>query len=402
MISKAFVFIDGLESKPIVCGVVTLDTKKQYGEFRYGKSYLLRDDAFALDPLNLPLSSSIFTTTNPKGVFGVLLDAGADSWGMKVILSLHKTKPKNAIEFLLAGAGMGVGSLVFSLSSSTSKLKVNKNTLGDIPMLLKAKDAILNDEEIPKEAKKAFEYGSSMGGARPKSTVSEDHITYLAKFNRSDDLFNHAKVEHAAMNMLNELPCRVATTKVLETNNGDVLLVERFDLIGTRPSHHFISANSLINVRSINPSSLVNRYSYGFLSEFILKHSSVPGDAPELFHLMVFNVLIGNTDDHTRNHAFLYSFKNKDWRLSPAYDVLPINASNQHSIGIGLDGRNGTIENLLSQSERFGLKRFKAKKVIDEVLDLVSQWPCYFKKHGVGDGDLERLKGLIPMHLHRY
>lgn len=400
MISKAFVFIDGLEDKPIICGAVTLDTKKRYGEFRYGKSYLLRDDAFALDPLNLPLSNSIFTTTNQKGVFGVLLDAGADSWGEKVILSLHKTKPNNPIEFLLAGAGMGVGSLVFSLSSRSSKSKVNKNTLGDIPMLLRAKDAILNDEEIPKEARKAFEYGSSMGGARPKTTVSDADITYLAKFNRPEDLFNHAKVEHASMNMLNELTCRVATTKVLETDNGDVLLVERFDLLGARPTHHFMSANSLINLRSVNNSSLIERYSYGFLSEFILKYSSVPDDAPELFQRMVFNVLIGNTDDHTRNHAFLYSFKNKDWRLSPAYDVLPINASNQHGIGIGLDGRNGTIENLLSQSERFGLKRFKAEKVIKEVLDLVSQWPCYFKKHGVRDGDLERLKGVIPMHLH--
>ena len=132
---------------------------------------------------------------------------------------------------------------------------------------------------------------------------------------------------------------------------------------------------------------------------FYLKHSSVPDDASELFHRMVFNVLIGNTDDHTRNHAFLYSFKNKDWRLSPAYDVLPINANNQHGIGIGLDGRNGTIENLLSQSERFGLKRFKAEKIIKEVLDLVYQWPYYFKEHGVGDGDLERLKAVIPIHL---
>jgi DNA-binding XRE family transcriptional regulator len=56
IISKAFVFIDGLEDKLIVCGVVTLDTQKRYGEFRYGKSYLLRDDAFPLDPLNLPLN----------------------------------------------------------------------------------------------------------------------------------------------------------------------------------------------------------------------------------------------------------------------------------------------------------------------------------------------------------
>lgn len=400
MTSKAFVFIDGLEDNPVICGVVTLDAKKQYGEFRYGKSYLLRKDAFALDPLNLPLDSCIYKTTNQKGAFGVITDAGPDSWGQKVILSLHKTKSKNALEFLLAGAGMGVGSLVFSLYRSASKPKVSKNKLADIPMLLKAKDAILNDEQIPNEVKKAFEYGSSMGGARPKTTVSDGDITYLAKFNRSDDLFNHAKVEHATMNMLNELPTRVANTKVLETNNGDVLLVERFDLLGNRPSHHFISANSLIALRSVNPSSLTERYSYGFLSEFILRYCSVPENASELFYRMVFNVLIGNTDDHTRNHAFLYSFKNKDWRLSPAYDVLPINSNAQHGMSIGLDGRNGTIENLLSQSERFGLKRFKAKKIIVDVLDLVSEWPSYFQQHGVGNGDIERLKVVIPSHLH--
>ena len=400
MISKAFVFIDGLEDNPIVCGSVTLDTTKQYGEFRYGKSYLLRQDAFALDPLNLPLGSSIYKTINQKGIFGVLSDAGADSWGHKVILSLHNTIPKDEIEFLLAGSGMGVGSLVFSLSSRSSKSKVNKNTLGDIPMLLKAKDAILNDEKIPPEAKKAFEYGASMGGARPKTTISDGNNTYLAKFNRSDDLFNHAKVEHATMAMLKKLTTRVATTKVLETDNGDVLLVERFDLLGTRPTHHFISANSLINLRSINNSSLIDSYSYGFLSEFILKYSSVPDDAEELFYRMAFNVFIGNTDDHTRNHAFLYSFKNKDWRLSPAYDVLPINPNGQHGMGIGLDGRSGTIENLLSQSERFGLKRFKAEKMLKEVLYLVTEWQFYFKQYGVGDGDIERLKAVIPLNLH--
>ncbi len=95
----------------------------------------------------------------------------------------------------------------------------------------------------------------------------------------------------------------------------------------------------------------------------------------------------------------MYLFENKDWRLSPAYDVLPISSSRQHGIGIGLDGRNGTLENLLSQSERFGLKRFKAEKIVKEVLDLVSQWPFYFKQHGVGDGDIERLKAVFPLHL---
>lgn len=389
-------FVDGLESLPVVCGVATIDDKARYGEFRYGKSFLARKDAFPLDPVNLPLSDTLFTVRNPKGVFGVLSDAGADSWGEKIILSLHKTKPQNALEFLLVGAGMGVGALVFSLSSSASKLKKNRNTLGDLPTLLKAKDALINDQTIPKEARKIFEYGSSMGGARPKTTVVDGETAYLAKFNRPDDLFNHVKVEHASMRMLAELQCTVADTQVKQTLNGDVLLVKRFEQYGTKPTHHFISANALINTSVITPEVLLKQYSYGFIAEVIQQFGSEPEDMFELFRRMVFNVFIGNTDDHTRNHGLLFSLQNRDWRLSPAYDVLPINTSGQHGLGIGDRGREGTIENLLSQSQRFGLKQFKAQRIINDVKELVSEWPTYFAKLNVGDGDLERLKGIIP------
>ncbi len=397
---QAYVFIDGLGDKPVICGVIAYDAQRRYGEFRYGKSYLARADAFPLDPLNLPLTEQLYSTSTNKGIFGVLSDAGPDSWGRKVILSLHKTKPANALEFLLAGSGMGVGALVFSLSRSASKHKLNKNTLGDLPLLLQGKDAILKDENIPKEAKKAFEYGSSMGGARPKTLVTENERTYLAKFNRPDDLFNHVKAEHAAMRMLAELPCQVATTKTEHTLYGDVLLVERFDCYAQQPTHHFISTDSLINAKSVNQVLLTTDYSYGFIAEFLLKHSAEAEDAHDLYRRMVFNVFIGNTDDHTRNHALLYSFKEQHWRLSPAYDVLPVNNSLQHSMGLGNNGRLGNIDNLLSQSRRFGLKQFKAQKIINEVKDLTAQWPAYFKRYGVGEGDLERLQAVIPVFNH--
>ncbi len=396
MTSNVFVYIDGLEDKPIVCGVVSVDESIPDGRFRYGKSYLAREDAFPLDPVNLPLKEDEFFTKNNKGLFGALADAGADSWGVKVILSLHGTKPKNKLEFLLAGAGMGVGSLVFSLSSSKSKPKVSKNTLGTLPILLKAKDAILSDNSIPEEAKKAFEYGSSMGGARPKTTIYDGGVSYLAKFNRPDDLYNVVKVEHACMRMLAELPQRVAATHVVNSPSGDVLLVERFDLEGERPSCHFLSANSVFNVARVGKVDEAGRYTYGFLADFIRKHSAYPEQAHELYQRMVFNVFIGNTDDHARNHALLYSFKERCWGLSPAYDVLPINNSKMHGIGLGDNGRIGTVENLLSQSERFGLKAFKAKKIISDIRELTCEWASYMKAHGVGDGDLERLKSVIP------
>lgn len=399
MTSRAYVFVDGIEPEPVICGVVEQDSKSKVGRFRYGQSYLARPDAFPLDPLHLPLLSSQFVTRVNHGMFGAILDAGADSWGKKLIYSLHSTKPRDDLELVLAGSGMGVGALTFSLSRAASKPKRNKNTLGDLPILLKGKDAILNDHVIPLAAKKAWELGASMGGARPKTLIENSGLCYLAKFNRPDDLFNVCRVEHATMTMLRELShlnMRVATTSIVSAAGEDILLVERFDRQHQRPSQHYLSANSLINTTKLTQASMADTYTYGALAEFIMKQGARPEDAHELYTRMVFNICMGNTDDHARNHAFLYAFTDRAWRLSPAYDVLPINNSQQHGIGIGNQGREGNIANALSQAKRFGLTQAKAKKMIATVREVTSEWQIGFANMGVSEADIDRLKGIIP------
>lgn len=398
MTSECYVFIDGLEAKPVICGFFKLDTKTGRGEFNYGKSYLARVDAFALDPIHLPLKPGIFSYQANKGVFGVLSDAGADSWGRKLILSLHNTKPQNELEFLLAGSGYGVGALVFSLSRSASKHKTNKNTLADLALLDQAKDNLLANKAISNEAKKAFEFGQSMGGARPKTSVQIKQKLYLAKFNRPDDLFNLVRAEHAAMCMAKELGIRTANTAIHETENGDVLLIERFDVSKDLPTHHFLSANSLLQKPKVAMSDLSTYYSYGELAEFI-RHYTIEfaDDATELYKRMVFNAFIGNTDDHSRNHAFLYCFADKTWRLSPAYDITPINNSKQHGIGLGEDGRFASIDNLLSQTKRFGLNVSQATKIITQIEQYTSQWREHFQRFAnITDDDITRLESVLP------
>jgi serine/threonine-protein kinase HipA len=337
----------------------------------------------------------VFSIHSRSGLFNVLLDAGPDSWGEKVILSTHDTVPKNKLEMLLAGSGMGAGALVFSLSRNHCKRKISRNTVGDLSVLLRAKDAILNDEEIPNEAKKAFQYGASMGGARPKTLIDDENTNYLVKFNRQDDLFNVAKVEHASMNLLREANCKVSVTKVKPTPTDHVLMVERFDRIKHRPKCHYMSANTIFNKAKVSEADLSRDYSYGAIAEFIMKYGARPEDAHELFKRMVFNVLIGNTDDHTRNHAFLYDFDQEGWVLSPAYDVLPINNQRQHGIGIGEYGRLGTIDNIMSQCTRFGLKNKKASTIVNDISEIVAEWKQAFVADGVGEGDIRRLDSII-------
>lgn len=399
MISEAYVFVEGLEEAPVICAKFRYDLSRKVGQLRYGKSYLARDDAFPLDPIHLPLSQEIFTTKLNKGIFGVLSDAGADAWGRKLILQLRKTKPQNELEFLIAGATMGAGAISFSMSRSKSKAKQSRNTLANLDLLLRGKKAILNAEHVSIEVKKAFQFGDSTGGARPKTLLVDNNQTYLLKFNRADDLYNVARVEYATMRMLAELDgVHTAAVRLIE-GEEDALMVKRFDrhLDGQSESvsHHFISAKALLMEDHVSESALRTWYSYGALAELLRKHSASADDAPELFKRMVFNVLIGNTDDHARNHAMLWQLKDRHWRLAPAYDVLPISNSNEHGLGIGDDGRLGSMENLVSQSRRFGIQPYKAKAIIKEVQELVAEWPIYFRHHGVGDGDIEILRSII-------
>jgi len=401
MTSEAYVFVEGLEdtdqkAAPVICGKIWYDAERSIGRFRYGRSWLERSDAFSLDPIHLPLTDELFETRLNKGIFGVLRDAGADAWGKKLITQLRKTKPKNELEYLIAGATMGVGALTFSLSSSATKPKVSRNSLDDIELLIGGKNAILNAQSVSVEVKKAFQYGDSMGGARPKTVLNHQNELYLIKFNRPDDLFNVARVEHATMQMLGQVAgVDVADSRVI-SGTEDMLMVKRFDRHNTAVSKHFISAASILNRGAVSELSLTDWYSYGALAEYLRKHSDVPDDAQQLYKRMVFNVFIGNTDDHSRNHAVLFDLKQRNWGLSPAYDVLPVNNHRQHALGIGNEGRTGTIENLLSQCKRFAIQPARARKIINELSELVHEWPVYFSQAGVQDGDIERLKSVIP------
>ena len=396
-ITDAWVFVDGLQDNPVLCGRFHLDSQRQVGRFVYGKSWLARPDAFALDPLSLPLTESVMTTRVNKGVFGVLADAGPDAWGRRLMLTLHTTKPRNALEELLAGAGYGVGALMLSLSRNSAKTKTSPNRIDSLAALVRGKDELLSDIDLPNEVRQAFLSGQSLGGARPKTQVIDGETVYLAKFNRPDDLFNMARAEHAAMTLASEVGIEVAQTHIKSTPHGDVLLVKRFDLQSNRPNHHFLSANSLFNKRSVNERDLATGYSYGALADFIRHKTAQPKQATELYKRMVFNAFIGNTDDHARNHALLYSFGSQQWRLSPAYDITPVNNTQIHGIGIGEKGRIANQDNLLSQAVRFGLRQADAKKIIQQIQEAVTDWPLHFKRSAdVSDADLERLKGVIP------
>jgi serine/threonine-protein kinase HipA len=131
------------------------------------------------------------------------------------------------------------------------------------------------------------------------------------------------------------------------------------------------------------------------LVEELRRVSSNPrSDARELFNRMVFNALISNTDDHPRNHAVIVP--GNDWRLSPAYDLVPFPAVSLErrdlALTVGDFGRYANANNLLSQCARFLLTRDEAAQIIDTMESQVrARWYAAARGVGVSEPDCAKI-----------
>ena len=121
--------------------------------------------------------------------------------------------------------------------------------------------------------------------------------------------------------------------------------------------------------------------------------SKPQGDLKELFRRIVFNCLISNTDDHPRNHGFI--FPSKGYHLSPAYDLVPQpSASHTRDLAMpfGSQGRVIRLENLLSRSTEYGVETAEAKTIYDAMKDRLVRWRSYYEGVGVIGDDLRYLE----------
>lgn len=160
---------------------------------------------------------------------------------------------------------------------------------------------------------------------------------------------------------------------------------------------HCMSARSVLLCGADPDFPPMGELSYPAMADFIRQFSSPETqseDRKELFRRMVFNILIENTDDHEKNHPFFLD--DGYWRLSPAYDILPLMTNTgQHEMGIGRDGAQGTLENALSQCQRFDLEPDAALREWRRVAHCVSQWKAVFAGLGVTGADIDYLIDFI-------
>ena len=371
------------------------------GRFVYGKSYLARDNAVPIDPIELKLGARTYETHLLKGIFGSLRDASPDHWGRRVIERYFGSPGPDEMDYLLHSPDDRAGALGFGPNKEPPAPKRKFNRKLDLGKLQAFADAIIQDEELPQgaeaeQARVLMLAGTSMGGARPKAVVEDDGALWIAKFNRPDDKWNQAKVERAMLELAHACGIHRAESKLARVGDHDVLLVKRFDRVRTNNGYRrarMLSALTLLCAEDTHQDR--GKWSYVLLAEELRRISANPkADARELFRRMCFNALITNNDDHPRNHAVL-ALEN-DWRLSPAYDLvpaMPISLERRDlALACGDMGRYAHAQNLLSQSARFLLKADEARAIVDNVESIVRQrWHEICRREGVSAKDCETI-----------
>ena len=390
---------------PITAGRFTISPNRQgvpTGKFVYGKSYLSRADAVPFDPIGLKLTDTVFETTSLNGVFGSLRDAGPDYWGRRII-ERHAGKAQlSEMDYLLNSPDDRAGALGFGLNATPPAPKRTFNQTLDLAKLQEIADIIVRDEGLPErgaevQALDLMLAGTSMGGARPKAVVEDSDGLWLAKFNRPDDKWNAARVEHAMLLLARQCGLQTAESKLTTIGDRDALLVKRFDrekIEGGYTRARMISALTLLQTEDKHQSR--DKWSYVLLVEELRRASAKPqDDANELFRRMVFNALISNNDDHPRNHALLA--KDMNWRLSPAYDLTPaplISLERRDlAMACGDYGRIASAQNLLTQAGRFLLNPEEAQNIINTMVDTVkSSWHKTLRSVGVSEQECAMLE----------
>ena len=227
-------------------------------------------------------------------------------------------------------------------------------------------------EPEKKWVQRLFQPGSSMGGARPKACVQSGGQLYLAKFPSINDDINVSRWEHFAHLMAKECGITVAETKVIKAGTGqDVLLSKRFDRTEDNKRIHMASSLTLLGLTDGDG----QRTGKGYLDivDFIISGggSHIEVNLEELYKRVAFNICIGNTDDHFRNHAFLLG--KEGWELSPAYDMNPTNSMFQ-ALLIDAKTNNSSLNRLYNAHEHYMLDDTTARGIIKDVTMNMKHW----------------------------
>ena len=371
--------------------------------FLYDAGWLEHPDRFSLEPA-LPLGAAPFHTEPGRALFGGLGDSAPDRWGRELMRRQRRrerasggtaTVRLSEADFLLrVNDTARLGALRFAESEGgvfrTPDDMAPIPPLVELPALLNASDAVSADSESAAALRLLLAPGSSLGGARPKASVRDtDGQLAIAKFPMHGDAWDVVRWEAVALHLAKNAGIDVPRHRLELIDNRPVLLLDRFDraMNGRIP---FLSAMAALGA------SDHETHSYMEIVDFLRQHGARPRqDMHALWRRMVFNVLVSNTDDHLRNHAFLH-VPGCGWTLSPAYDLNPVPTDVAPRIlrtAIHLDDAAASLELALEVAPYFEMDDASAQATAAEVARGTALWRRTAKSYGLASAETSRMAG---------
>jgi serine/threonine-protein kinase HipA len=401
---RAFVYVE-LANGPVLVGQLWSRVRngRESASFEYAPSWLQNPDRFALEP-GLQLTAGPHHTADSKILFGAIGDSAPDRWGRVLMrraerrrAEREKTAPRTLFEIdllLNVDDETRSGALRFAETEGGPFLAEAQGrripALVELPRLLSAAERVADDKEDDEDLRLLIAPGSSLGGARPKASVRDDDGQLaIAKFPHKDDTVDTVLWEAVALSLAREAGIVVADWRIIPLGDKAALLLRRFD---RQPGRRipFLSAMSMLGATDGDKGP----HSYLEIADALRQFGSSPkADLEQLWRRIVFNVLISNTDDHLRNHGFLYDGQ-AGWRLSPAYDLNPVPVDIRPrvlSTAIGLDDPSASMDIAFEYADYFGLKSEPAKQIAREVAVAVSTWRAIAADLGLGKREIERM-----------
>ena len=374
--SSAFVWVwlPG-ETEPVVAG--RLDQGGSALTFTYGRSYRERKEAIPLYLPELPLVAGPIRSL-VGDVAGCIADSGPDSWGQRVILNRRlqggsvDTADLRLLDYLLESGSDRIGALDFQHSATDYEpRRVESATLDELASSAAKVDA---GDLLSPALDAALLHGSSIGGARPKALLDDGGRKLIAKFSSSTDAYPIVKGEFIAMELARRVGLSVAPVELTTALGKDVLLIDRFDRSPDGARRMMVSALTVLGLDE--PAARYASYA-ALATEVGARFTDPKATRRELFARMVFNILVGNSDDHARNHSAFWD--GEYLALTPAYDLAPqprAGGETSQAMAIGDDGyRMSQVAGCVERAASFGLADSDAREIVARQIELIeAEW----------------------------
>jgi serine/threonine-protein kinase HipA len=372
--------------------------------FSYDAAYLAQPDAYAIDP-QLSLSATPHQTAASRALFGAMLDGAPDRWGRTLLLRREASAARHEgctpralseVDFLLGVRDdLRQGALRYSAASGefVADEEHGVPALTELPALLDLADRAERDTATLPDLQRLVHAGGSLGGARPKAHVTaQDGTLALAKFPSAErDTWDVMAWEFVTLHLADAAGIAVPRSELLTLADRRVLVVQRFDRrYGSTGASRIGYASAMTMLEASDGDGA----SYLDIAAVIEERSDrASRDLEQLWRRMLFSVLVGNTDDHLRNHGFLHVPGRDAWRLSPAFDMNPhpIAGPKHHATSIDGTGGPATVAAVQSVAQSFRLSDAEASGITATVMDSVAGWKTRARSAGLSSRAIEAM-----------